>query len=149
MRPPSLFFMAVSLVSVTALGSASTLQCSALNLLTATAEELSYSLSTGAITSVSLLHLYLSHIKKHDPHLNAIIDLAPESSVLDTAASLDYERKLGRIRGPLHGVPVIVKDSIATDSALGMETTAGSYSLAGSRVLGDHPAVARVRSSLL
>ncbi|KAF8243607.1 amidase signature enzyme [Wilcoxina mikolae CBS 423.85] len=124
-----------------------TRQCSAINLLTATAEELSYSLSAGDVNSVDLIRLYLDHIKKYDVRLNAMIQLAPKSAVLNVAASLDHERKMGKIRGPLHGVPVIVKDSISTDPVLGMETTAGTYALSGSRVLGDHPAVERLRKA--
>ena len=75
--------------------------------------------------------------------LNSIIELAPQSALLDIAAGLDHERK-SKSRGPLHGIPILVKDSIATDPALGMETTAGSFALVGARVLGDHPAVGRV-----
>ncbi|KAF8531053.1 amidase signature domain-containing protein [Trichophaea hybrida] len=146
---PSLLAITLALISVSvvALPDALTRQCSAINLLTTTAEELSYTLAAGDVSSVGVIRLYLDHIKKYDVHLNAMIQLAPKSSVLDIAASLDYERKMGKIRGPLHGIPVIVKDSIATDPALGMETTAGTYALSGSRVSGDHPAVARLRKA--
>lgn len=93
---------------------------------------------------MDLVNLYLERIEKHDPCLNAIIQVAPKSSVLDIAALRDYERRVGRIRSPLHGQVILVKDSIATHPDLGMDTTAGTFALTGTRVRGDHPAVERV-----
>ena len=111
--------------------------------LTATIQELSFHLATNGVSSVQLVRMALARIADLDPHLNSIIELAPQSALLDIAAGLDHERK-SKSRGPLHGIPILVKDSIATDPALGMETTAGSFALVGARVLGDHPAVGRV-----
>ena len=61
------------------------------------------------------------------------------------AAQLDAERRSGHLRGPLHGIPILVKDNIAT--AQGMQTTVGSLALVGSRVPADARIVARLRSA--
>ena len=68
-----------------------------------------------------------------------------EPSALGIAARLDVERRAGRVRGPLHGIPVLVKDNIAT--ADHTDTTVGSLALAGSRVPSDAPIVARLRDA--
>jgi len=62
-----------------------------------------------------------------------VISTAPRASLLTRAAELDAERAAGKIRGPLHGIPILVKDNVATHPDLGMDTTAGSLALAGSR----------------
>lgn len=83
-----------------------------LDLLTATAEELSFHLSIGHISSVHLVEQYLAQIKAHNKNglgLRAVIEAAPRRQVLDIAGLLDYERKIGRSRGPLHGIPILVK----------------------------------------
>ncbi|KAJ1025549.1 hypothetical protein NDA13_004357 [Ustilago tritici] len=54
---------------------------------------------------------------------------------------------LGKIRGPLHGIPIVVKDNVATDASLGMNTTAGSYSLLNSIVPGDSPSISTLRKA--
>ena len=115
-----------------------------IDVLTATAQEISFWLSIGNLRSVDLVNLYLERIEKHDSCLNAIIQVAPKSSVLDIAALRDYERRVGRVRSPLHGQVVLVKDSIATHPDLEMDTTAGTFALTGTRVRGDHPTVERV-----
>lgn len=61
--------------------------------------------------------------------LHAIIQVAPLDSVFQIAAVLDQERRDGAIRGPLHGIPILVKDNIATASELGMATSAGNTAL--------------------
>jgi amidase len=84
----------------------------------------------GIATSVSITKAYLERIQKIDkqgPHLNAIIELNPDA--LSIAEQLDRERKQGKIRGALHGIPVLVKDNINTADK--MMTTAGSVALAG------------------
>ena len=83
----------------------------------------------GTVTSRDLVQKYLDRIRAYDqdgPKLNAIITLNPRA--LDEAAALDAERRAGRVRGPLHGIPVVVKDNYATAD---MPTTAGSSALAG------------------
>ncbi|KAF7893075.1 uncharacterized protein EAF02_000613 [Botrytis sinoallii] len=61
-----------------------------------------------------------------------MISTAPKKILLDIAKFFDDERAAGHIRGPLHGIPVTVKDNICTDVSLGMDTTCGSYALVGS-----------------
>src|SRR5436190_1904470 len=83
----------------------------------------------GTVTSHDLLQKYLDRIRAYDkdgPRLNAMIALNPRA--LDEADALDAERRAGRVRGPLHGIPIVIKDNYAT---AGMPTTAGTLALAG------------------
>jgi Asp-tRNA(Asn)/Glu-tRNA(Gln) amidotransferase A subunit family amidase len=83
----------------------------------------------GTVTSHDLVEKYLARIRAYDqdgPRLNAMITLNPHA--LEQADALDAERKAGRVRGPLHGIPIVVKDNYAAD---GMPMTAGSLALAG------------------
>ena len=77
------------------------------DVLTATAFQLQQLLSTRKITSVQLCQAFISQIKKHDSYLKAILAINP--AALEHAAALDNERKHGRIRGPLHGIPFLLK----------------------------------------
>ena len=82
------------------------------DVLTATAVDLQERLELGTLTSVQIIEAYLSQITAHNHSglkLNALICVAPEESVLAQARKLDEERKEGRVRGPLHGLPIIVK----------------------------------------
>ncbi|MEO7723181.1 MAG: amidase [Chthoniobacterales bacterium] len=109
----------------------------------ATIPELQALMGSGALTSQGLTQTYLSRIAKLNPLLNAVIETNPDA--LAIAARLDAERQSGRLRGPLHGIPVLVKDNIATDDE--METTAGSLALVGSEVPSDSVIVARMRAA--
>ncbi len=96
-----------------------------------TIRELQAMMSAGVHTSNSLTKLYLERIEQLDkqgPVLNAIIELNPDA--LSTASALDAERDSGRLRGPLHGIPILLKDNF--DTADKMMTTAGSLALVGS-----------------
>lgn len=95
------------------------------------------------LTSAELTEAYLRRIERLDPLLHAVIETNPEA--LDIAARRDRERRAGRVRGPLHGIPILVKDNIATNDAMG--TTAGSLALVGSRVPRDARIVARLRAA--
>ena len=97
-----------------------------------TVPELQDGMKSGKFTARSLVEKYLARIDEIDkrgPALNAIIELNPDS--LSIADSLDQERKAKRARGPLHGIPVLIKDNI--DTADRMMTTAGSLALVGSK----------------
>ncbi|HMF96298.1 MAG TPA: amidase family protein [Vicinamibacterales bacterium] len=83
----------------------------------------------GTVTSHDLVEKYLARIKAYDqdgPRLDAMIALNPRA--LEQADALDAERRAGRVRGPLHGIPIVVKDNYATAD---MPTTAGSLALTG------------------
>lgn len=93
-----------------------------------TINDLQHKMSSGEATAVSLVESYLERIEKIDrngPKLNSVIELNPDARQI--AARLDDERKAGRVRGPLHGIPVLIKDNI--DTADKMQTTAGSLAL--------------------
>src|SRR5256712_12807253 len=78
-----------------------------------------------------------------NPRLAAVIEPTPDASAI--AARLDRERRDGDVRGPLHGIPILVKDNIATADS--MQTTAGSLALVGSRVPADAEIAARLRAA--
>jgi amidase len=94
------------------------------------------------LTSVELTQGYLDRIEELNPLLGAVIQTNPDAPAI--AARLDRERRLGHSRGLLHGIPVLLKDNIATDDA--METTAGSLALVGARVPADATIVTKLRN---
>ncbi|KAK2596130.1 hypothetical protein QQS21_006407 [Conoideocrella luteorostrata] len=99
-----------------------------------TAHELSAQLSTKQTTSVKLVGAFLDQIERHNHNgkkLNALIAVAPRDVALRRAAELDEERESDHVRSPLHGIPIIVKDTFVTDPALGMPTSAGAPVFAG------------------
>ena len=88
-------------------------------------------MSSGKETAVSLVKQYLRRIEEVDrggPRVNSVIELNPDA--LSIARALDGERKQGGPRGPLHGIPILIKDNIDTHDR--MTTTAGSLALLGS-----------------
>jgi amidase len=103
-------------------------------------------LASGSVTSEALTAAYLHRIARfdqHGPEYRSV--LAVNSAALNDARILDLERKSGKLRGPLHGVPIIVKDNIETRDPIA--TTAGSYALARSLRPADAPLVARLRAA--
>ena len=108
--------------------------------------DLAAGLQEGRWTSKRLLGLYLARIDaidRHGPKLNSIIELNPDAAAL--ADQLDRERKAGRTRGPLHGIPVLIKDNI--DTADRMSTSAGSLALEGWHPSKDAFVAARLRAA--
>ncbi|HEX4951097.1 MAG TPA: amidase family protein [Blastocatellia bacterium] len=105
--------------------------------------ELQRLLHSGRLTSRELTQAYLRQIRRLNPQLNAVIETNP--AALWIAWQLDAERRRGRLRGPLHGIPILIKDNIATRD--NMETTAGSLALVGSRVPGDARVVSQLREA--
>jgi amidase len=110
------------------------------------ATDLSADLAAGRVTSEALVRAYLARIDALDrngPQLRSVIALNPHA--LDDARRADAERKAGRVRGPLHGVPVLIKDNI--EGADGTATTAGSLALANNVTGRDAPLVQRLREA--
>ncbi|MBV9328853.1 MAG: amidase [Chloroflexi bacterium] len=103
-------------------------------------------MASGEISSRQLVEGYLERIEAVDrrgPGLRSVLEVNPEA--LQIADALDQERAGGHVRGPLHGMPILVKDNI--DSADRMQTTAGSLALLGAKVTADAPVVARLRQA--
>jgi len=100
-------------------------------------------MASRAFSSAELTEAYLRRIERLDPLLHAVIETNPDA--LAIAGRRDAERRAGRSRGPMHGIPVLLKDNIATNDS--METTAGSLALVGSRVRRDAAIVARLRAA--
>ncbi|MCU1601840.1 MAG: gatA, partial [Frankiales bacterium] len=113
-----------------------------LDLQTATIADLERALAAHRTTSVALVKAYLGRIKAYDGPTNSIRELSP--TALAWAARLDKEREGGAVRGPLHGVPILLKDNIGTGD---QATTAGSIALAGMRPYQDATLVAKLRAA--
>lgn len=116
----------------------------------ATIEEIQRAFAEGKLTATKLVDFYLRRIESLNPALRAVIEVNPDVRLL--AEESDRERVaisgngggLAEL-GALHGIPVLLKDTIATDDKL--STTAGSYALLGSKVRGDAAVVERLRKS--
>lgn len=110
--------------------------------------ELQAGLDAGHFTSVDLIKTYFARIDEVNlkgPMLRAVLELNP--SALSQAAALDKERKTSGKRSPLHGIPILLKDNIATVASEGMNTTAGSFSLLNSVVPDDAGVVKKLRKA--
>jgi amidase len=126
-------------------GTASAAQVAA-GMLEAGAAEQQAAMRAGKLSSHALVSQYLARIAAIDkagPRLNSVIELNPDA--LSIAASLDRERVAGKLRGPLHGIPVLLKDNIATGDK--MSTSAGSLALDGVRATRDAHVSARLRAA--
>ena len=111
-----------------------------------TIAELQGKMTSGELTARQLAEMYLGRIALVDEGengINSIIELNPEALVI--AEQLDAERKDGKVRGPLHGIPVLIKANIDTFDR--MSTTAGSLALEGSVALQDAFLVGRLREA--
>jgi amidase len=103
-------------------------------------------LQNGELTSAGITGMYLDRIAaidKKGPSLNAVIEINPDA--LDIAVSLDLERKAGKLRSSLHGIPILIKDNINTGDK--MMTTAGSLALEGNRASADAFIIQRLREA--
>lgn len=97
-----------------------------------TVDELQNGMKSGKFTAKGLVEKYSERIERLDksgPGLNSVIQMNPDAA--EIAERLDRERQSGKVRGPLHGIPVLIKDNI--DTADNMMTTAGSLALVGSK----------------
>ena len=112
----------------------------------ATIDDLQRRMAAGELTSRALTQAYLQRIAEIDnagPRLNSVIEVNADAVAI--AEKLDAERRAGKPRGPLHGIPVLIKDNIATADA--METTAGSLALIGHKPPRDAHVVVRLREA--
>ncbi|MBO0702134.1 MAG: amidase [Candidatus Dormibacteraeota bacterium] len=113
---------------------------------TSTVAGLRQRLERGESSARDLARQFLARIEALDaagPRLRAVLLIAPDWE--EEAARLDRERSEGRVRGPLHGIPILLKDNL--DTRAPMATTAGSLALAGPPAPQDAPAVARLREA--
>jgi amidase len=121
-------------------------RAAAFDLEEATIAELQRRMETGQDTSRSLVDKYLARIDALDrkgPGLRSVLEINPDAGGI--ADMLDGERRSGHVRGPLHGIPVLIKDNIATHDR--MMTTAGSLALAGAAAPKDAFVVERLRAA--
>ncbi|MEK9750478.1 MAG: amidase [Flavobacteriaceae bacterium] len=109
----------------------------------ATVAELQDMMRDGSLSAQSLVSYYLDRIEAYDDKVNSIIELNPDA--LGIARALDEERAKGELRGPLHGIPVLIKDNIDTGDQ--MFTTAGSMALAYGPAPDDAFVVKRLREA--
>ena len=120
-------------------------QAAELNIETATVADLGAAFARGTLTSERLVKAYLERIDAYDkrgPTINAVLTLNPKA--LAQARALDAERKTGRVRGPLHGVPIVLKDNYDT---FDLPTTAGSQLLEGNIPAQDAFVVKKLRDA--
>jgi amidase len=111
-----------------------------------TIDELQQKMQSGEMTSKSITELYLKRIQEVDkegPKLNSVIEVNPDA--ISIAETLDQERKDGKVRGLLHGIPVLIKDNIDTGDK--MMTTAGSLALEGHKAGSDAFIIAELRKA--
>ena len=108
-----------------------------------TITELQARLTSGKLSAVALAKKYLARISEMDGRVRSVLELNPDA--LTIAADLDRERKSKGPRGPMHGIPVLIKDNIATHDR--MTTTAGSLALAGSIAPRDSFLVEQLRAA--
>ena len=111
-----------------------------------TIEQLQEKMKSGEYTSKSITEMYLKRIEaidKNGPALNSVIEINPDAVAI--AEAMDKERAAGKLRGPLHGIPVLIKDNI--DTADKMMTTAGALALVGNKAAKDAFIVTRLREA--
>jgi amidase len=112
----------------------------------ATIDSLQEAMKSGKYSAQKITQLYLDRIQRIDksgPKLNSVIEINPDA--ISIAAQMDEERKNGKIRGPLHGIPVLIKDNI--DTADKMQTTAGALALEGNIAKKDAFIVTKLREA--
>src|SRR5947209_4051321 len=108
-----------------------------------TIPQLQAMMAAGQLTSRDLTHGYIQRTADLNPLLHAVIEINPQAIAI--ASQRDNERRTGQVRGPLHGIPILLKDNIATLD--NMQTTAGSLALYGSQVPADAIITQRLRAA--
>src|SRR5881409_1704316 len=120
-----------------------TVSAAGFDFIEATIPQLQAAMASGALTSADLTSGYINRIQSLNPTLHAVIEV--NANALAIATALDNERRHGHVRGPLHGIPILVKDNIATND--NMQTTAGSLAIYGSHVPGDALIIQQLRAA--
>ncbi|KAF7186319.1 putative amidase [Pseudocercospora fuligena] len=113
------------------------------NLLQTSLEDLSTGLEAGLFNSVDLVNAYTKRIREVNDTLHAVTELNPDA--LEIAKNLDAQRANGTARGPLHGIPILLKNNIATKDE--MNTSAGSWALSGASTSEDSTIAAKLRKA--
>src|SRR5262249_21279843 len=111
-----------------------------------TVAQMQAAMAAGTLKSLDLVNFYLSRIQTLDqsgPTVNSVIEGNPDAKAL--AKALDAERRAGTVRGPLHGIPVLLKDNIDTHDQ--MQSAAGSLGLVGTPALTDATMAANLRAA--
>ncbi|RTL56136.1 MAG: amidase [Sphingobacteriales bacterium] len=111
-----------------------------------TIDQLQEKMKTGEYTAKAVTEMYLKRIEaidKSGPAINAVIEVNPDA--VSIAEAMDKERKEGKIRGPLHGIPVLIKDNINTGDK--MMTTAGALALVGNKAAKDAFIIGKLREA--
>jgi len=111
-----------------------------------TIDALQQAMQLGKYTARSITEMYLKRIAaidKNGPYLNAVIELNPDA--LTIAGTMDAERKAGKVRGMMHGIPVLIKDNINTGDK--MMTTAGASALEGNHAVKDAFIIQQLRNA--
>ena len=111
-----------------------------------TVAQLQAEMAAGTLTSVQLTQFYIDRILALDqngPNVNSVIELNPDAFVM--ARNADALRAKGKVLGPLHGIPVLLKDNIDTGDK--MQTTAGSFALLGKPAIHDSTVAANLRAT--
>ncbi len=100
-------------------------------------------MESGNISSEDLVNVYLERIREFDTKINSILEINPEA--VEIAKALDIERRVKGARGYLHGIPILLKDNIATHDC--MHTSAGSIALENSIAIEDSTVAAQLRAA--
>ena len=106
-------------------------------------DELRVLQAESVVSSVDLVQTYIRRIEEVNERLHSVSEINPDALLI--AQRLDAERAAGRVRGPLQGIPILVKDNIATLDR--MNNTAGSYALLGATVLREATVVTKLREA--
>jgi len=112
----------------------------------ATVADLQAAMTAGQLNAISLVNFYQTRIATLDqkgPKVNSIIEVNPDAQAI--ALQLDAERRAGRVRGPLHGIPIVLKDNVDTGDS--MQTAAGSLGLVGTPPTRDSTVAAKLRAA--
>ncbi|KAL1915111.1 uncharacterized protein VTP21DRAFT_7592 [Calcarisporiella thermophila] len=117
--------------------------CSGINIIETNILALQDAFNNKKLTAKQLTECYIKRIETIDPYLHSVIEV--NADALNIAEQLDKEREQKGLRGPLHGIPILVKDNIATRDS--MNTTAGSFALLGSKVPRDAFIINKLREA--